>query len=223
MRGKGGLEVYDGKYGNRNNLDDYSFRPREGKGWSRRLDIPKKRSHNIRQSVSVPVRGKGGLEDLSPLVKRLLRRFFVSVPVRGKGGLEALVTGILGIVYDIISFRPREGKGWSRRNFSHNLVVEQKIGVSVPVRGKGGLEVRSSQQAKNHKVAVSVPVRGKGGLEVFWVLVTWNYSVFCFRPREGKGWSRSWGFITGNQLRNSVSVPVRGKGGLEASSQILRV
>ena len=139
------------------------FRPREGKGWSR--TTYKSMLHFWRHGtlvVSVPVRGKGGLERWSDFEDHQESAFFVSVPVRGKGGLERFPdfhpTDITPTC-----FRPREGKGWSRRNNPLKMAKVAKVKVSVPVRGKGGLEV--------HKRALSS-------------------AVLRFRPREGKGWSR---------------------------------
>ena len=66
-------------------------------------------------TVSVPVRGKGGLEAATTAIIRLRRpEKAVSVPVRGKGGLED-IQGYAHMDLCNYRFRPREGKGWSRR------------------------------------------------------------------------------------------------------------
>ena len=88
--------------------------------------------------------------------------------------------------------------------------------VSVPVRGKGGLEVFCSVLGLQFGQNVSVPVRGKGGLEGKRSQLHFQVQIRRFRPREGKGWSRSGSVVkVFKGPHKAVSVPVRGKGGLE--------
>ena len=63
-----------------------SFRPREGKRWSRTSNFSDENWSNVIK-VSVPVRGKGGLGRAGICTTGVVIATTVSVPVRGKGGL----------------------------------------------------------------------------------------------------------------------------------------